>query len=1124
MKTTPPPLRILLIEDNEHDRLVFRRAFKKSQVAGEIIECVRAEEALKLLRPDAVRSGGAPPNFDLLVIDHGLPGISGLDLCKELVDEDSPWALVLLTGVGSEQLAVEALKAGVDDYLVKDTGRAYLELLPVVLPDVVRKHVDRLARKRAEDLISVQRDLGLALSLASGLDETVSLCVEAAIRVSGMDCGGVYLVDEPSGNLDLVFHKGLPPAFIKSASHYDADSPSARLCMAGNPIYTLYQELGVPLDEAKHHEGLRAVAIIPVHYANRVIACLNIASHTLDEVSAFDRTALETIATQIGNAISRAKSEERYRTLVENVNIGIYRNTGDPHGRFIQVNPALAQIHGYDSVEAFMELPVSEFYYNPADRERFVEKIKKQGFVENEELQLRKKDGTRIWASCTARVQYDETGAVKWIDGVIEDITHRKRLEEQEHFNLRLKHALAEVSERLLICTDIKEISDTVLAYCLEFTDSPIGFAGYVDVRSGGLISPTLISDDVWEHSQMTDKRYLPGMWRWISNYKEALIVNKLSSDLSSTGVPAEDIPIQRFLSVPCLYDDDLAGQIVLANRAAEYTEADLEVVQQFGMLYALAIQRMRAEEEIKARNRELSILNAIATTLNQSLDLEDILSSALDKTLGLMELKAGVIYLLGEPANKPELIDFKGTPAEFIAAIASLRVGEGITGRAVHSGEHIVVADISTPQDFVQLMKERAEEGMSFINFPLKAKDRVHGMMIVGSIIPCRFTLEEVRLLNSIGSQMGVAIENARLYALTEEQKGYAQTVLYSIADGVYTTDLTGRITSWNRGAAIITGYKTEEVIGKSCRSILNHVDEDGNNLCADRCPFMEYLQTGEPPPTQVAFIRTTDNRRVPVATSVAAVKDAGGNIIARVEVFRDISKEREIDRMKTNFVSAISHELRTPLASIQGFAEMLIDEDFEDEETAKEYLEIIVEESERLGKLIGNVLDLNNIESGKIKMDKTRLSLLDVIEGTVSLFSQQAEESNIKIDVKVADSLPRVEADEDMITQVMENLISNAIKYSPDGGLVTIKATVEANFVNVSVSDTGIGIPPDALDKVFERFYRVDDDRVRVAGGTGLGLALVKEMIEKHGGSIGLESELSKGSIFTFRLPATT
>jgi len=147
---TSSPLRILLVEDNEHDRLAFGRAFKKSEVSCEITECIRAEETLERLRADA-------SSFDVVVIDHGLPGMSGLDLWKELLDEEIRLPLVILTGTGSEQLAVEALKAGVHDYMIRDPSQGYLNLLPVVLPEVLRKHGDRVARKQAEEALASTR-------------------------------------------------------------------------------------------------------------------------------------------------------------------------------------------------------------------------------------------------------------------------------------------------------------------------------------------------------------------------------------------------------------------------------------------------------------------------------------------------------------------------------------------------------------------------------------------------------------------------------------------------------------------------------------------------------------------------------------------------------------------------------------------------------------------------------------------------------------------------------------------------------------------------------------------------------------------------------------------------------
>jgi GAF domain-containing protein len=178
----------------------------------------------------------------------------------------------------------------------------------------LRKQVEKLKAsaskyKQAEILFKAQCDLGISLSSIHKLKETLRLCVDSAISISGMDCGGVYLVDD-SGNLDMPFHIGLPPAFVKSSSHYDADSASARLVMAGNPIYSKHHELGISLDKTREKEHLKAIAVVPVLHKDKVIACLNIASHTVDEVPDYARTALEAIASQIGNSIIRSKMEE----------------------------------------------------------------------------------------------------------------------------------------------------------------------------------------------------------------------------------------------------------------------------------------------------------------------------------------------------------------------------------------------------------------------------------------------------------------------------------------------------------------------------------------------------------------------------------------------------------------------------------------------------------------------------------------------------------------------------------------------------------------------------------------------------------------------------------------------
>ena len=201
--------------------------------------------------------------------------------------------------------------------LKRKDGSPYYACLDITRFTLAGKEVyltmiqDITVRKRMDDLIRTQRDLGLALNNASGLEETLQLCLDAAIHVSGMDCGGIYLVDEASGTMDLASHKGLSSDFIDKASHYDVDSESARLVMTGKPIYTQYRKLGMSLDEITELEGLRAILIIPVSHDGQVIACLNIASHTQDEVPSFARNSLETIATQIGGAIARITAEEQ---------------------------------------------------------------------------------------------------------------------------------------------------------------------------------------------------------------------------------------------------------------------------------------------------------------------------------------------------------------------------------------------------------------------------------------------------------------------------------------------------------------------------------------------------------------------------------------------------------------------------------------------------------------------------------------------------------------------------------------------------------------------------------------------------------------------------------------------
>ncbi|MCM8831677.1 MAG: cell wall metabolism sensor histidine kinase WalK [Candidatus Omnitrophica bacterium] len=236
---------------------------------------------------------------------------------------------------------------------------------------------------------------------------------------------------------------------------------------------------------------------------------------------------------------------------------------------------------------------------------------------------------------------------------------------------------------------------------------------------------------------------------------------------------------------------------------------------------------------------------------------------------------------------------------------------------------------------------------------------------------------------------------------------------------------------------------------------------------------------------------------------------------------VFHDITELRRLERIRQDFVANVSHELRTPLTSIKGYAETLLEGAIFDKKNAKDFVEIIYNDADRLAKLIDDLLDLSKIESGRLEMVFLPIDILEVIEKVVKILEPQAKKKSILINLNIPPDLPKVLADQNRISQVILNLLDNAIKYTPNEGKISIFANPKDNFVQVDVIDTGIGIPKEALPHIFERFYRVDKARSRELGGTGLGLSIVKHIILNHGGNVWVESELGRGSTFSFTLP---
>ncbi len=366
------------------------------------------------------------------------------------------------------------------------------------------------------------------------------------------------------------------------------------------------------------------------------------------------------------------------------------------------------------------------------------------------------------------------------------------------------------------------------------------------------------------------------------------------------------------------------------------------------------------------------------------------------------------------------------------------------------------------------------------------------------------------VKLENTLFSVKAL-LEKKTILGSSDEAK--LEAILSSMVEGVLVVDKRGRILLMNPSLR---------------KDFLIDVDPKGREpLEVIRNVFVSeladaVLKSTEPRviTRQITLLVPQEKNFLVNAAPVLNGPEADGAIL----VFHDITELRRLERVRQDFVANVSHELRTPLSSIKGYAETLLEGALEDKKNAKEFISIIHKDSERLNKLIDDILDLSKIESGKMNMVFIPADISDVIHRTVSVLKKQASMKNITFELNVDQALPKVKGDETRLIQVLMNLADNAIKYTPESGRISISAGLEEGFVRVTVTDTGIGIPENDLPRIFERFYRVDKARSDQQGGTGLGLSIVKHIVSAHGGRIRVASELLKGSTFSFTIPVYT
>lgn len=348
-----------------------------------------------------------------------------------------------------------------------------------------------------------------------------------------------------------------------------------------------------------------------------------------------------------------------------------------------------------------------------------------------------------------------------------------------------------------------------------------------------------------------------------------------------------------------------------------------------------------------------------------------------------------------------------------------------------------------------------------------------------------------------------------------TESERQRLDSVLKHMSDGVIATDRRGKIIIVNNRAVDLLGLNREEAVGKSIMKVLDLSKE---------FTFRQLLETNE---DLILHVDEGEGKADSILQGeFSVIQRDTGFISGVVCVLTDITEQEKVEQERRNFVSNVSHELRTPLTSVKSYTESLQDGAWKDPDIAPQFLQVISTETERMIRMITDLLNLSRMDQGKLQLEREYVSMNDLFSHILDRFdmvlqSEAYRNKNYKIQRDLTQRTLWVDIDQDKVTQVIDNIMNNALKYSPDGGTITCRLMETHNSVVLSITDEGMGIPRKDLQHIFERFYRVDKARARSMGGTGLGLAISREVLMLHGGRIWATSVENKGSTFFISLP---
>jgi PAS domain S-box-containing protein len=544
------------------------------------------------------------------------------------------------------------------------------------------------------------------------------------------------------------------------------------------------------------------------------------------------------------------------------------------------------------------------------------------------------------------------------------------------------------------------------------------------------------------------------------------------------------------------------------------------------------------AMRELTEERDRVETLYRITSQLSVSLDLDHVLNLALRLVVDAVEAERASILMLDSGSDKLIYRAALGADEKLPLGGVTTRFsrGEGLAGWVMEQREAVIVPDVREDPRWIESRSGREQRYRSALAVPLVVSDEVLGALLLFHTQPDHFEEGHLFLVETAAIQVAHAISNAELYRLIfdqAEQLGNtlkaqrveatkSQAILEGVADGVIVADADGEVILFNAAAERILELSREKALGHSINEMLGLYGSQAREWMEKVAVWAKQADTyiaDEYTDEYLAARLEIGGRVVSVHLAPVLLEN---EFLGTVSAFRDVTAEVAAERAKTDFVSTVSHELRTPMTSIKGYVDLLlIGAVGALTKDQRHFLSVISANVDRLTLLVNDLLDISRMESGRMTLSPRAMHVVDIVDHVITTMQARASIQGLTLRTDVPSALPAVMADPDRVAQVLTNLLANACNYTLSGGEVTISACADGDQVSVSVHDTGIGIAPEDQEKIFNRFFRADDSVVQEAPGAGLGLSIVQSLVEMHGGRVWVESQVGKGSTFTFTLP---